>query len=96
MSAARRPGERDDFGQGDARSSFQPEMPKRPLPTAAPGSAEAVAQGCICPRMDNAYGRGYLGGMKDPDTGETMYVRVTDCPMHGAAAEDAKPKGCAA
>lgn len=29
----------------------------------APGSDAAVAAGCTCPRMDNAFGRGYLGGV---------------------------------
>lgn len=26
-----------------------------------PGSNKAVEQGCKCPRMDNCYGKGYLG-----------------------------------
>lgn len=29
-------------------------------PTPNPGSDEAVALGCLCPRMDNAYGKGYM------------------------------------
>lgn len=28
-----------------------------------PGSDEAVAKSCLCPRMDNAYGKGYMGGV---------------------------------
>jgi hypothetical protein len=48
-----------------------------------PGSAEAVAAGCRCPRFDNAHGRGYLGGVRDPVTGETVFVKRTDCPLHG-------------
>lgn len=50
---------------------------------ANPGSDEAAEQGCLCPRMDNAYGRGYLGGMRDDD-GELLFVRRSDCPLHGA------------
>jgi hypothetical protein len=49
---------------------------------AAPGSDLAVEQGCICARIDNGYGRGYLGGMKDPATGETMFVVTVGCPVH--------------
>jgi hypothetical protein len=48
-----------------------------------PGSDEAIKAGCRCPRMDNAYGRGYLGGVTDKETGETLFVRVGDCPLHG-------------
>lgn len=48
-----------------------------------PGSDEADALGCTCPRMDNAYGRGYMGGVKD-ENGETMFVYRTDCPVHSA------------
>lgn len=47
----------------------------------APGSREAIEQGCICPRMDNARGRGYLGGVKDDD-GCTIFVVVVGCPQH--------------
>jgi hypothetical protein len=49
----------------------------------APGSDEAISNGCLCPRMDNSYGRGYMGGVKDPQTGDTVYVRRQDCPLHG-------------
>lgn len=44
--------------------------------TPAPGSDEAVKQGCICARIDNHYGRGYRG-----NPGE--YVQRPDCPVHG-------------
>lgn len=47
-----------------------------------PGSPEAFEAGCTCPRMDNAHGRGWMGGAKDED-GETIYVISEDCPMHG-------------
>ena len=47
-----------------------------------PGSASAIAIGCRCAGMDNARGRGYLGGVKDAD-GNTLYVISADCPLHG-------------
>jgi len=38
-----------------------------------PGSDEAVEQGCICPRMDNNYGKGcYKGG----------FIYMMNCPLH--------------
>lgn len=49
-----------------------------------PGSPEAVAQGCICPRLDNANGRGWMGGVKDPETGETIFVYTVGCSVHAA------------
>lgn len=52
--------------------------------TVNPGSDEAIKAGCLCPRMDNSYGRGYGGGgIKDKETGETIFVRRQDCPLHG-------------
>lgn len=50
-----------------------------------PGSDEAIAAGCTCPVMDNGHGRGYLGGVTD-EQGQTVFVIVVDCPIHGAAA----------
>ena len=47
-----------------------------------PGSPEARLEGCKCPVIDNAHGKGYMGGVKD-DKGETMYVINGACPMHG-------------
>ena len=47
-----------------------------------PGSPEAVAAGCTCPRLDNGHGRGYLGGVKDQKTGETLFVYTVGCPVH--------------
>ena len=42
-----------------------------------PGSDEAVAIGCKCPRMDNEYGRG-CGG---------QFVVRMDCPVHSMEVE---------
>lgn len=46
-----------------------------------PGSDEAIKAGCTCPVMDNAHGKGYLGGVKDED-GNTVFVYNGDCPIH--------------
>jgi hypothetical protein len=43
-----------------------------------PGSFEAVEQGCMCPMVDNNYGRG--NGLKD---GYPVFVVYEDCPLHG-------------
>ena len=40
-----------------------------------PGSNEAIEQGCLCPVLDNAHGRGYMG---QPD----VFVMVAGCPLH--------------
>ena len=40
-----------------------------------PGSDEAQARGCLCPRMDNAYGRGHCGVAG-------LFVWRMDCPLH--------------
>lgn len=47
-----------------------------------PGSEEASVAGCKCPVMDNAHGKGYMGGVKD-DNGQTVFVISGDCPVHG-------------
>ena len=47
-----------------------------------PGSREARERGCICPVMDNGYGRGWMGGVEDPETGSVMFVMVEGCPLH--------------
>ncbi len=39
-----------------------------------PGGANAVANGCKCPRMDNGHGRGYMGG--------PHFVISETCPLH--------------
>lgn len=50
-----------------------------------PGSNEAVRIGCTCPQMDNAYGRGYMGGVTDTD-GNTVYVYSIECTVHSLVA----------
>ena len=40
-----------------------------------PGTQEAIDAGCICPVMDNHYGRGYMGI-------EGTFVYVVGCPVH--------------
>ena len=47
----------------------QPKIPN-------PGSDEALEQGCLCPILDNAHGRGYYGG--PPGT----FVYRQGCPVH--------------
>jgi len=47
-----------------------------------PGSKEALDQGCLCAVMDNAYGKGYLGGVKGKD-GNIIFVVTDNCPLHG-------------
>lgn len=51
-----------------------------------PGSDEAAQRGCKCARMDNAYGRGYMGGVKDED-GATVFVITVGCPIHAPTSE---------
>lgn len=46
----------------------------------SPGSDAARRRGCVCPVMDNHYGRGYMGV-------RGVYVRVMDCPVHGGGNE---------
>lgn len=40
-----------------------------------PGSDEARAKGCICPVLDNAHGRGWMGV-------EGSFVYREGCPVH--------------
>ena len=49
-----------------------------------PGSEEARKAGCSCPVMDNGYGKGYMGGVKDED-GNTIFVVNLSCKIHGKA-----------
>ena len=51
------------------------------IPT--PGSKEAIEQGCICPVMDNEYGRGYMGQ-------EGVFIYSTGCPVHGDIIKEIK------
>lgn len=46
-----------------------------------PGSDEAIKLGCKCPVLDNARGRGYMGGVKNAD-GSTAFVYSAACPLH--------------
>lgn len=50
-----------------------------------PGSDAAVAQGCLCPVMDNEHGKGYRIILGWP-----AYVVNADCPLHGSAAHTTK------
>lgn len=43
-----------------------------------PGSDEAVALGCKCPRMDNCYGRGY----RTLANGDPVFVTMSECKLH--------------
>lgn len=42
-----------------------------------PGSKEAQKQGCICPVIDNHYGKGFDMGESDPS-----FWIVAGCPLH--------------
>ncbi len=41
-----------------------------------PGSEEAIAQGCICPVLDNYYGEGFMWG------GKKCFWANDKCPLH--------------
>ena len=56
--------------------------------TPNPGSDQAKALGCICPIWDNAHGKGYLGGVRDPITGEKVFVIAYGCPIHDKEARN--------
>jgi hypothetical protein len=43
-----------------------------------PGSDAALAQGCTCPVMDNAHGKGFMGQAG-------AFVTRGNCPLHGGA-----------
>ena len=51
--------------------------------TRQPGSDEAVAAGCICPRMDNCRGKGRYG-----DGEKYGWWMVEGCPLHDAPPRD--------
>lgn len=51
-----------------------------PDQTPPPGSDEAVAQGCTCPILDNAHGKGYYGMAG-------IYVLNAECPLHSSEPE---------
>lgn len=46
-----------------------------------PGSDEAIREGCTCPVLDNAHGRGFTG----PE-GEQLFWMSEGCPLHGVDA----------
>jgi len=50
-----------------------------------PGSPEAIAQGCRCPRMDNCNGRGAY----TTADGTPIFYMTSICPLHGY--EDPQP-----
>lgn len=50
-----------------------------------PGSEEAGRLGCLCPIMDNGYGRGWMSGM-DLDDG-SVFVISGDCKLHNKPKE---------
>lgn len=56
-------------------------MHQQQIAVPAPGSPEAVAQGCTCPVMDNGHGRGLFG-----DGERFGWVMSWDCPLHGTEA----------
>lgn len=52
-------------------------MTSEPLKKPNPGSKKAVAEGCLCPVVDNHYG----AGMQHEDG--PRFWHNADCPMHG-------------
>lgn len=44
----------------------------------APGSKEAIEMGCLCPVVDNNYGKGYC---RSPE-GEILFCYNANCPVH--------------
>lgn len=44
-----------------------------------PGSFDAIANGCLCPQIDNHYGQGYRTNIG----ARPQYVINTECPLHG-------------
>lgn len=50
-----------------------------------PGSDAAIQQGCTCPIMDNAHGRGYMGV-------PGIYVYSGACPLHALKPQEWTPQ----
>jgi transcriptional regulator with XRE-family HTH domain len=48
-----------------------------------PGSKEAQVLGCVCPVLDNSYGKGYLG-----DGEKFGFVMNENCPLHAPTTEE--------
>lgn len=42
-----------------------------------PGSDAAIERGCICPRLDNCHGEGFVWD------GQQSWWIAKDCPLHG-------------
>lgn len=56
--------------------------------TPNPGSDEAIHAGCTCPVIDNGRGKGWMGGIKDKETGETLFVYTVGCPVHNSGLQE--------
>jgi hypothetical protein len=52
-------------------------------PKLNPGSDEAIKAGCLCPVLDNAHGKGYMGMPE-------VFVMQENCPIHGTEARIAR------
>jgi len=64
-----------DFVKRDGTHNKEYVMPN-------PGSDEAIAQGCTCPVLDNAHGRGAWGSSGE----DAVFWMNADCPLHGGEA----------
>lgn len=51
-----------------------------------PGTPEAAAAGCTCPRMDNGWGK---GSGRIGNNGEPLFWYSQGCPVHGSEYEAA-------
>ena len=49
-----------------------------------PGSPEAIALGCRCPVLDNAYGEGAY----QDENGKPVFWINADCPIHGEVKDE--------
>ena len=50
-----------------------------------PGSKKATDEGCLCPVMDNHYGK----GREVKGEGNSWWIDI-DCPMHGVTTKENK------
>lgn len=57
-----------------------------------PGSSEAIDLGCTCPVIDNARGKGYMGGARGKD-GRAVFVYAMDCPVHHEVGSEMESEG---
>jgi hypothetical protein len=75
---------RVDYGKPDWRAPApgEPHGARAGGAGMTPGSPEAIKAGCTCPVLDNAHGKGYMGGAKDRETGKTLFVYNCACPVH--------------